>query len=104
MDLEATKEKRTITRKPEKNGNKIFTANFGLLRLWPKQRRKRENANSLWAVYCDLPEPSQPHFFPMQKKKRREDLFYGRFLTTKIMTTPMIPTKMNSPAIAGIKY
>jgi hypothetical protein len=51
MDLEATKEKRTVTRKPEKNGNKIFTANFGLLRLWPKQRRKRENANSLWAVY-----------------------------------------------------
>ncbi len=29
---------------------------------------------------------------------------YGRFLSTKIMTTPMIATKTNRPAIAGTKY
>ena len=30
--------------------------------------------------------------------------FYGRFLRTRIMTTPMMATKTNSPAIAGTKY
>jgi hypothetical protein len=61
MDLEATKEKRTITRKPEKNGNKIFSANFGLLRLWSKQRRKRENANSLRGNIVICQSPLSPH-------------------------------------------
>ena len=30
--------------------------------------------------------------------------FYGRFLRTRIITTPIIATKTNSPAIAGTKY
>jgi hypothetical protein len=34
----------------EENGNKIFGAKFGLLRLWPKLRRKRKNAISLWEI------------------------------------------------------
>ena len=29
---------------------------------------------------------------------------YGLFLSIKIMTAPMIATKMNNPAIAGMKY
>ena len=32
------------------------------------------------------------------------DLAYGRFLRTRMMTTPIIATKTNSPAIAGTKY
>ena len=52
-----------------------------------------------------LPEPTQPTTLPMQtKKEKRKVWFYGRFLSISIMTTPIIATKTNRPAIAGIKY
>jgi hypothetical protein len=31
-------------------------------------------------------------------------LFYGRFLRTRMIKAPIIATKTNSPAIAGMKY
>ena len=58
-------------------------------------------------------------YFPIQEidlflakcsKKIKEEVvlstlsFYGRFLRTRMMTTPMMATKTNSPAIAGTKY
>lgn len=47
-----------------------------------------------------------PVFFLRLKKGKMILLycFYGRFLRTRIMTTPMIATKTNSPTIAGTKY
>jgi len=48
--------------------------------------------------------------FEIKNKKIKEEVvlstwsFYGRFLRTRIMTTPMMATKTNSPAIAGTKY
>lgn len=59
------------------------------------------NQNPLSPAYCPI---------NVSRLKKGKDcfwfcsVFYGRFLRTSIMTTPIIATKANSPAIAGIKY
>ena len=39
-----------------------------------------------------------------KQKNKRGFVFYGRFLTTRMMTTPMTAMNANNPAIAGMKY
>ena len=58
----------------------------------------------LWLLIMILPEPSQPTFPPVKKKRKKELIVYGRFLSTKSVTAKHAMIRIAMAATAGIKY